>query len=81
MGLILFISAHWIIELGLTMQSGPNTVKPAVSGNRRHAEKRDALGTVFLGNSKVFSEKMVFSVAKHLYSDKENFFRTISIEL
>ena len=48
-GLILFISAHWITELGLIMQSGPNTTKPAVLGNRRHAKKRDALGTVLSG--------------------------------
>ena len=56
------------------MQNRPGPAKPVVSGNRGLAkEKKDALGTVFLGNSKVFPEKMVFSVARHLYFDNKKF--------
>ena len=67
LGIISPTSIHQISGLGPIMRNRPGPAKPVVSGNRGLAkEKKDALGTVFLGNSKVFPEKMVFSVARHL---------------
>ena len=61
LGLILFTSAHQITELGLIMQSRPNTTKPAVLGNRWHAKEKEALGTVFFWEILRFFSRKWFS--------------------